>query len=343
VREVNTGFGHRVLQIHPTLRCNLKCTHCYSSSSPSNGDELDVETLKDAITDAQELGFTSLSVSGGEPLMYPGLEELLSHARSLGMRTGLVSNGSFLTADRVNRLAGLVDVVAISLDGPRDLHNRIRGSHQSYDRALRALARLADAGISSAVLHTVTKDSLPHVAELVAVAHQHGAAVTRLHPLELYGRAAGLMQNQALEESDKNRVYLQALALDKLLGDEMRIETDLILRAQILHAPEKVYALRAGHDPYRRGADLIDTLVLGGDGAVVPLAYGINSSYRICVLHETRLRDGFPVFLDRRYASFLSLCRGLYQRLESDKHQLVVNWHESLVAASNDEAWEHAG
>lgn len=337
MREVNGGFGHRVLQIHPTLRCNLKCTHCYSSSSPSNAEEMNVNTLKDAITDAERLGFRSLSISGGEPLMYRGLEELLFHARSIGMRTGMVTNGALMSKDKVNRLAALVDVVAVSLDGPRDLHNRIRGSHQSYDRALRALALLADAGVSSAVLHTVTKDSLPFVAGLVSMAHQYGADVVRLHPLELYGRAAGSMQAQALDETDKNKLYLQALALDKLLGDEMRIETDLNLLAQILRAPEKVYALPSRRDADARGADLIDTLVLGADGDVMPVSYGMNSSYRICTLQDSRLGDGFQAFVDCRYEGFLSLCRSLYQQLESDNRQMVVNWHESLVAASNKE------
>ncbi|WP_223883734.1 radical SAM protein [Pseudarthrobacter sp. BIM B-2242] len=336
MREVSAGFGHRVLQVHPTLRCNLKCTHCYSSSSPANVEEMDVEPLRDAITAAAHLGFQSMSVSGGEPLMYRGLDELLAHARSIGMRTGVVTNGALVSKDKVKQLAALVDVVAVSLDGPKDLHNRIRGSHQSYDRALRALALLAEAGVSTAVLHTVTKDSLPFVADLVSTAREHGAAVVRLHPLELYGRAAGSMGGQALDEGDKNRLYLQALALDKLLGGGMRVETDLILRAQILGAPERVYASPFHSDGSASGVGLIDTLVLGADGDVIPVAYGMNSSYRICSLRESGLADGFQNFVDCRYEGFLNLCRSLYQRLESES-RLVVNWHELLVAASNKE------
>jgi hypothetical protein len=198
------------------------------------------------------------------------------------------------------------------------------------------LALLAEAGVSTAVLHTVTKDSVPFVTELVSTAREHGANVVRLHPLELYGRAAGSMGGQALDEGDKNRLYLQALALDKLLGGEMRVETDLILRAQLLGAPERVYAVPFHSDVSASGVDLIDTLVLGANGDVMPVAYGMNSSYRICTLRESGLADGFRSFVDCRYEGFLNLCRSLYQRLESES-RLVVNWHELLVAASNKE------
>ncbi len=63
----------RILQIHPTRRCNLSCLHCYSSSSPHERDVLDVALLCDAISDAVEEGYNIASISGGEPLVYQPL------------------------------------------------------------------------------------------------------------------------------------------------------------------------------------------------------------------------------------------------------------------------------
>ena len=31
--------GSRILQIHPTRRCNLRCLHCYSLSGPEEGGD----------------------------------------------------------------------------------------------------------------------------------------------------------------------------------------------------------------------------------------------------------------------------------------------------------------
>src|SRR3569832_325830 len=83
----------RVVQIHPTRRCNLRCLHCYSSSSPDERAMLDHTLLCNALSDAAAAGYNWASISGGEPLMYPQLATLLRHARSAGMQTALSTNG----------------------------------------------------------------------------------------------------------------------------------------------------------------------------------------------------------------------------------------------------------
>src|ERR1700682_414811 len=96
---------HAVLQIHPTRRCNLRCLHCYSDSSPDEQRELPVETLVDAIHDAAQLGYTALAVSGGEPLLYAPLARLLEAAESHGMVRTVTTNGMLPTNERIALLA----------------------------------------------------------------------------------------------------------------------------------------------------------------------------------------------------------------------------------------------
>src|SRR5690349_14177834 len=121
----------RVVQIHPTRRCNLRCLHCYSSSSPDQRDMLDRALLADALSDCAAAGYHWASFSGGEPLMYPALPELLAHARSLGMQTAVATNGMLLDARRLDRLADVTDMFAISIDGVPESHNTIRGSSRA--------------------------------------------------------------------------------------------------------------------------------------------------------------------------------------------------------------------
>jgi MoaA/NifB/PqqE/SkfB family radical SAM enzyme len=335
------GFGHRIIQVHPSLRCNLACAHCYSTSGPREKATLDVAVLRQVITDARALGFESLSVSGGEPLMYPALDEILGHARAVGMNTGLVTNGALVTTATAERLAHLVDVVAVSVDGTSDLHNRIRGSHQSFDRAMRALDYLAEFEVPTVVLHTVTRSSLGMVAELAHIAAAHSASAIRLHPLEMYGRARDLMIPEALTPSERNRLFLQVLALNWLLDsrqDPLDVQIDLALRSQLLANASRVYADTDAADlggELGFGAEMVDSIVVGTDGLVVPLAYGINPRYRICDLSATTLLAGWEQFLNERHEGFLALGRRVLQHLEADSGALVVNWHELLVAESN--------
>jgi Fe-coproporphyrin III synthase len=46
----------RVLQVHPTRRCNLSCLHCYSYSGPTARDELPPPLLDKLVVDAASLG-----------------------------------------------------------------------------------------------------------------------------------------------------------------------------------------------------------------------------------------------------------------------------------------------
>src|SRR3569833_1348040 len=107
----------RVVQIHPTRRCNLRCLHCYSSSSPDERGMLDKELLLGAVSDAARAGCNWASISGGEPLMYTHLVPLLALARTCGLRTAFASYGMLRDARRVDAIAVGVDLIAISVDG----------------------------------------------------------------------------------------------------------------------------------------------------------------------------------------------------------------------------------
>ena len=96
--EGPTGSEFRVLQIHPSLRCNLRCAHCYSASGPEEDGALSPDLLRTALSDARAEGYNVLGVSGGEPLMYPHLVAVLRHASSLGMITTVTTNGLAFTA-----------------------------------------------------------------------------------------------------------------------------------------------------------------------------------------------------------------------------------------------------
>src|SRR5918992_880198 len=117
--------GRGLLQLHPTRRCNLRCLHCYSNSGPEARDQLDASVVTELIDDAVAIGYTVLSVSGGEPLLYKPLAQTLRHAKAHGMRTLATSNGLLLQRRLLDALVDHLDLLAISLDGPADDHDRM--------------------------------------------------------------------------------------------------------------------------------------------------------------------------------------------------------------------------
>ena len=79
--------------------------------------------------------------------MYRGLEELLTHSKSLGLNNFVTTNGRYLTTERVQKLKGLIDLVAISLDGPPKMHNEIRNSPNAFHLLLKGIEVVKKIGL----------------------------------------------------------------------------------------------------------------------------------------------------------------------------------------------------
>jgi MoaA/NifB/PqqE/SkfB family radical SAM enzyme len=294
--------------------------------------ELDVETVCAAVSDARRLGYEVVSVSGGEPFLYRALPELLAHARSLGMRTTVTSNGTVLTPARLDGVVGLLGGMAISVDGPPDLHDELRGSSGAFDRLLPGLARVRERGIPFGVIHTLTEASWPHLPWVARLAAERGAALLQVHPLELTGRAAESLAGSEPRADTLGRAYLLCKALEGRHEGELTIQLDVLLRDDVLAFPELIYA--AGEeDPDRVPADRLGSLVLEADGTLVPISYGFGREYAIGNVRRESLADAWSAWQVEGYGRFRGLCRSVFDEIARSDARLV-NWHDLLVARS---------
>lgn len=134
---------HPVLaHIIPMRRCNLACGYCNEYDHSSNPVPLD--QMKKRLDKLAALGTSVITISGGEPLMHPQLDEIVRHIRAHGMIAGLISNGYYMTPERIKRLnhAGL-EYLQISIDNvePDDVSKK---SLRLLDKKLKYLAEHAD-------------------------------------------------------------------------------------------------------------------------------------------------------------------------------------------------------
>ena len=317
------------VQIHPSLRCNLSCPHCYSQSGPAVRTGLDVQTVLDVIADAAALGYEIVSFSGGEPLMYAGLADACAFAKSLGLTVTIVTNGFFLDARHLDPLAGFVDGLAISLDGDAALHNTMRGSSLAHDRVLHGLDAVRSRGIPFGFIHALTAQSWAHLEALVEFAAHEGAELFQIHPLEAQGRAADWDADAGANDTTLAKVYVLTRLLNAQYRGKPNVSFDAAPTSTLVDHPELIY----GDDgaPAGSAPGLLRNLIVEADGTVVPFTYGLAREFAIGNVTQSRLHEAVPTFLaSERYGALKDLCRRVHTSLAAAGTPPLTNWYEVL-------------
>lgn len=319
--------GLPVLQLHPTLRCNLTCAHCYSSSGPAADQELAVEDLVSLLDDAWALGYRQLSVSGGEPLLYAALPSLLAHARGLGMVTSLVTNGLLLRTRRWEAVRSLTDVVAVSIDGDEQEHDLVRGRRGAFARTVAGLRSLQASGTAYALTTTLTQYNAGGLESVVRLAAQHGAVAVQVHPLSTMGRAAETMAGHRPDTLELLASLTEAAWLGRHLG--VPVHLDAVTRDQLIGFRDSFVA-----PPAAALSRAVGTLVVAADASVRPLTWDIDPALHLGSLGDADLgsladawqRSAAPQQL--RHATALA-----WQSLVEDGTPISY-WYDAVAAAS---------
>ncbi len=205
-----------------TYACNLACIHCLSSSGHRDPRELSTEECKRVIDELQQMQVFYANIGGGEPTVRRDFWELVDYATAHELGIKFSTNGSRITAAVASRLAASSYVdVQISLDGATPaVNDAIRGTG-TYDIALRAMERLAEAGFFGFKLSVVvTRQNAGQLDAFKAIAERYGAQLrlTRLRPS---GRGADVWDELHPTAGQQRELYewLRAHGEDVLTGD----------------------------------------------------------------------------------------------------------------------------
>ncbi len=292
--------------------------------------------LGDALVDARAEGYSVVSVSGGEPLLYDGLLDLLRSAKALGMGTTVTTNGMLLSAERIAQLRQSLDLLAISLDGEPESHNRIRSHPRAFEIMASRLPALRTSGLPFGFIFTLTQYNLGELDWVARFAQEQGAGLLQIHPLETVGRAVETLGDERPDGTETSFAFLEAARIQAMVGDSLRVQVDVAHRSSLDTDPEQGYAgdLPVGDD--RSLADLVSPLVIEADGSVVPLQYGFSRAYALGNLHQSSLRHMVPLWRRERLVGFRSLCREVHREStqESEARRPFFNWYEEIRSAS---------
>lgn len=181
-----------------TYRCNLRCKMCGQWGVAGTSKDMSPEELKSElsldeiykiINDIKTFK-PNVTLFGGEPLMYSNWEKVVSRIKQEGMRCNMITNG-ILLEKYANSIIDLgVDEIIFSLDGPREVHDEVRGAKGTFDRASRGFKLIRDIKRKSgtgkpvvSISSTIFEINYKRLDELISIAEELMASTITFHHL----------------------------------------------------------------------------------------------------------------------------------------------------------------
>jgi MoaA/NifB/PqqE/SkfB family radical SAM enzyme len=117
-----------LLNVHE--HCNCRCLMC-DIWQRKDGKELDLVDFERHRASIVRLGVRQVVLTGGEPLLHRNIEGLFEFLRGCNVSITLLTTG-LLLSKRADVVAANVDEIIISLDGPEEVHDRVRRVNGAY-------------------------------------------------------------------------------------------------------------------------------------------------------------------------------------------------------------------
>jgi radical SAM protein with 4Fe4S-binding SPASM domain len=234
------------IQWHLTERCNLRCSHCYQVEADRN--ELSFKEIQNVLGEVQEtlrewakmydiIFSPSFNITGGEPFLRSDLLQTIEEIRKKEIDIYILSNGTLIDkikADAISRLG--VKGVQVSIEGPENIHDRIRGNG-SFTMAMEGVEHLLDSGIKVTLNVTLSDLNADYVRKLVSLADAAGVQRLGFSRLVPCGRGRQLFQSM-METRKVKEIYQELLSLhveglEIVTGDPVASQMDMKTNADM--------------------------------------------------------------------------------------------------------------
>jgi radical SAM protein with 4Fe4S-binding SPASM domain len=195
-----------------TRRCRLRCLHCRSQSGDADDQELDLPESLAIADQLVALKTRRVVLTGGEPVLYPGWDEIAKRLSTGGVRVRLFSSGYSFDAKTLGLAADAgVSEYALSLDGPRLQHDRIRpaateSGESSFAHAIAAIKLIVNSGANLRVVTQVNRINIDCLEDVYEFLTQLGVKRWQLHLCQMTGRAGDHRHELMCDPADLEKI-----------------------------------------------------------------------------------------------------------------------------------------
>lgn len=133
-----------------TNLCNHHCSICaqwgqngYNFGRPNSqiGQVVSVETYQNMIDDIAHIK-PHIYITGGEPFLYKGLVPLVNYMKKKKLCVQIVTNGTLLEKYGEEIVGNRWDILCVSIDGTREIHDKCRGVEGAYETLFQGVEKI---------------------------------------------------------------------------------------------------------------------------------------------------------------------------------------------------------
>jgi len=174
-----------IAKVELLYHCNLKCIHCYTITERWKSGNLTTEKMKLVIDQLYDIGTVLVSFTGGEIFVREDLWDLIDYANKKEFLIELLTNGSLITEEDVERLKNYrICNIQISLySHDPDVHDTVTGIKGSYVKTIRAIRLLIENNFNVEIVTPLMKINFSEYKRVRELATQIGAKHYYTYPI----------------------------------------------------------------------------------------------------------------------------------------------------------------
>jgi len=170
-------FPLRNIIIELLLRCNLKCSFCYASSTSTakRSYELKTDEIFNIISQAKNMGVNDIDLTGGEPLLHPDILKIVKEIHNQGLLLTIQTNATLIeeNLDLIDYLKSITDDVRVFVSingGTAKTHDELYGVKGAFDKAVKGIKILTSNGIKTCIATTYQKKNFDEIPDIIKLA-----------------------------------------------------------------------------------------------------------------------------------------------------------------------------
>lgn len=317
LRPQKLSFGPEWIVLGVNNLCNLHCKMCdvgvgfegsnfYQNLVGAKPLNMPLELIQRIIDEtARYYPSAKLGYAFTEPIIYPHLVESLAYAEEKGLYTTITTNALNLRRLYEPLAEAGLNAILVSLDGPPEIHNEIRGHKKSFEWALEGIEKtlaLPGRRPDISVYCTITEWNIGHLERFLDFFKDYplrevGFMHTNYTPQSVADRHNAIHGvNYPATASNMEEINLEAMDLDLLWAEIEAIRSrewpfkvlfspDIASRAALdefyLH-PEKIIG-KVCNDAFR-------TIMIKSNGNAIP-AHGRCYDLTVGNIYESSLKE----------------------------------------------------